>query len=78
MLIEFFSRKTQHRLWLEREAIAQERFRKKREDEERKLKEKLEQEVMHVLVTLSKRLLISGSVGVILVVTKLPKIEVMP
>jgi len=43
-------------LWLEREAIAQERFRKKREDEERKLKEKLEQEVMHVHVTLSKRL----------------------
>ena len=37
-------------MWLEREAIAQERFRKKREDEERKLKEKLEQEVMHVRV----------------------------
>ena len=65
-------------MWLEREAIAQERFRKKREDEERKLKEKLEQEVMHVHVTLSKRLLISGSAGVILVMTILPKIEVMP
>ena len=39
-------RKTQHRLWLEREAIAQERFRKKKEDEERKLREKLEQEVI--------------------------------
>jgi len=39
-------RKVQHRLWLEREAIAQERFRKKKEDEERKLREKLEQEVI--------------------------------
>lgn len=78
LLIGFFSRKTQHRLWLEREAIAQERFRKKREDEERKLKEKLEQEVMHVHVTLSKRLLISMSAGVIVVMTRLPKIEVMP
>lgn len=42
-------RKTQHRLWLEREAIAQERFRKKKEDDERKLREKLEQEVMAAL-----------------------------
>lgn len=33
-------------MWLEREAIAQERFRKKKEDEERKLEEKLEQEVI--------------------------------
>lgn len=41
------TRKTQHRLWLEREAIAQERFRKKKEDEERKLREKLEQEVIY-------------------------------
>ena len=32
-------------MWLEREAIAQERFRKKKEDEDRKLREKLEQEV---------------------------------
>lgn len=39
-------RKTQHRLWLEREAIAQERFRKKKEEEDRKLREKLEQEVI--------------------------------
>ena len=45
-LIVFLFRKVQHRLWLEREAIAQERFRKKKEDEERKLKEKLEQEVI--------------------------------
>ncbi|KAK2573557.1 U2 small nuclear ribonucleoprotein auxiliary factor 35 kDa subunit-related protein 1 [Acropora cervicornis] len=37
-------RETQHRLWLEREAIAQERFRKKTEDEARKLREKQEQE----------------------------------
>ncbi|XP_073255294.1 uncharacterized protein [Porites lutea] len=44
LLEEEEERKTQQRLWLEREAIAQERFRKKREDEERKLKEKLEQE----------------------------------
>lgn len=44
MLEEEDERKTQHRLWLEREAIAQERFRKKKEDEERKLIEKLEQE----------------------------------
>ena len=72
------SRKTQHRLWLEREAIAQERFRKEREDKERKLKEKLEQEVMHVHVTLSKRLLISVSAVVILVMTRVLKIEVMP
>ena len=49
MLINMCSlnlRKTQHHLWLEREAIAQERFRKKKEDEERKLREKLEQEVI--------------------------------
>ena len=45
MSILFF-RKTQHRLWLEREVIAQERFRKKREDEDRKLREKQEQEVI--------------------------------
>ena len=32
-------------MWLEREAIAQERFRKKKEDEDRKLREKFEQEV---------------------------------
>ena len=32
-------------MWLEREAIAQERFRKEKEDEDRKLREKLEQEV---------------------------------
>lgn len=38
-------RKTQHRLWLEREAIAQERFRKIRDEEERKIREKQEQEV---------------------------------
>ncbi|PFX33638.1 U2 small nuclear ribonucleoprotein auxiliary factor 35 kDa subunit-related protein 1 [Stylophora pistillata] len=44
LLEEEDERKTQHRLWLEREAIAQERFRKKKEDEERKLIEKLEQE----------------------------------
>jgi len=44
LLKEEEERKVQHRLWLEREAIAQERFRKKKEDEERKLREKLEQE----------------------------------
>jgi len=38
-------------LWLEREAIAQERFRKKKEDEERKLREKLEQEVINYMYT---------------------------
>jgi len=38
-------------LWLEREAIAQERFRKKKEDEERKLREKLEQEVINCMYT---------------------------
>ena len=42
---KFNFRETQHRLWLEREAIAQERFRKKTEDEARKLREKQEQEV---------------------------------
>ena len=30
------------------------------------------------MLTLSKRLLISGSTGVILVMTRLPKTEVMP
>ena len=30
------------------------------------------------MLTLSKRLLISGSAGVILVMTRLPKTEVMP
>ncbi|KAJ7324062.1 U2 small nuclear ribonucleoprotein auxiliary factor 35 kDa subunit- protein 2 [Desmophyllum pertusum] len=44
LLEEEEENKTQHRLWLEREAIAQERFRKNKEDEERKLREKLEQE----------------------------------
>lgn len=42
-------RETQHRLWLEREAIAQERFRKKTEDEARKLREKQEQEVRFII-----------------------------
>jgi len=44
LLEEENERETQHRLWLEREAIAQERFRKKTEDEARKLREKQEQE----------------------------------
>ena len=41
----FILRQIQHRLWLEREAIAQEVFRKKKLDEERRLREKIEQEV---------------------------------
>lgn len=42
----FICRKKQHQLWLEREALAQEQFRKKKEEEERRAKEKLDQEVM--------------------------------
>ena len=56
-LMLFLFRKVQHRLWLEREAIAQERFRKKKEDEERKLKEKLEQEVIDYVQLHRKKLL---------------------
>lgn len=36
---------------MEREAIAQERFRKKTEDEARKLREKQEQEVGFIIIT---------------------------
>ena len=38
-------RKKQNQLWLERETLAQEQFKRRREEEERKAQEKLEQEV---------------------------------
>ena len=41
-----FHRELNEKLWLEREAKAQEEFRKKKEDEDRRQKQKEEQEVL--------------------------------